>query len=79
MARHLGRSTWGPTTDHRDEIAMLYLLCDEASDSEVAREFRLAAELLWAHDDTGISLDDWPTARQFVEHRLGCPVLPNLI
>lgn len=36
---------------------------------------RLAAELLEAHDDTGISLDAWPTAREFVEHHLGSSVL----
>lgn len=67
------------TTCHKDEVAELEALADQQSDRDEKLAYRLAAELLSAHDDTGISLDDWPTARQFVERRLGKPILPNLI
>lgn len=39
--------------------------------------YLLAADLLEAHDETGISLDDWAVARTFVETLLDRPVLSN--
>lgn len=67
------------TTDHTDEIALLNRRADATEDRQQRLVIRLCAELLQAHDETGISLDDWPTARQVVEHHLGQPVLPNCV
>lgn len=67
------------TTDHAEEIAELWANSTKQDDKLRMVDFMLAAELLQAHDDTGISLDDWPTARQFVERHLGQDILPNLI
>lgn len=38
---------------------------------------RLAADLLEAHDETGISLDGWDNARQFVETMTPGPILES--
>lgn len=67
------------TTDHSDEIIGLINLAQDTLDADLQTSLRLAAELLASHDDTGISLDDWPTARRFVENLVGHPVLPNLV
>jgi hypothetical protein len=67
------------TTDHADEIALLKALALAKPRGLERLSYTLAADLLSSHDDTGISLDDWPAARQFVELLLGSPVLPNLI
>jgi len=67
------------TTDHSDEIAQLREMADKAEERHEKVTIHLAADLLQSHDDTGISLDDWPYARQFVEFYLGKPILPNLI
>jgi len=37
----------------------------------------LASDLLEMHEATGISLDNWDTARAFVEAFTGAPVVPN--
>jgi hypothetical protein len=66
-------------TDHGDIIAALRghgALADSEADSI---QFNLAADLLVAHDDSGISLDDWPWARRFVEMLAGEPVIPSLV
>ena len=77
MARRL---PFGPencrTTDHAVEIAWLRLPRDGASFME-ALMHELAADLLEAHDDTGISLDDWLPARLFVELLLDRKILKN--
>lgn len=65
-------------TNHLREIAFLHFLADRSLGDERI-SLRLAAELLEAHDDTGISLDDWPTARRFVEGHLGSPISPNAV
>lgn len=36
-----------------------------------------AADLLEAHDETGISLDDWDAPRRLVEYLLQRPISPN--
>lgn len=83
MARRLSEpNQYGGTTDHTDEIKALLLKAGEAAESDnnqLAIEIFLAAELLESHDQTGISLDDWATARRFVEHHLGSEILPNLV
>lgn len=66
------------STDHSKEIARLLSVAASETDRDDMISVRLAAELLQAHDDTGVSLADWPTALQFVESHLGHPVLPNL-
>jgi ATP/maltotriose-dependent transcriptional regulator MalT len=68
------------TTDHSVEIAETLSNANRiGADPLDALCSRLAAELLQSHDETGLSLDDWPTARRFVEHFTGVPVLPNLV
>lgn len=81
MARRLsgGPEDGFRTTSHDAEIAQLNWTADQCTDRDEMLAWRLAAELLSSHDMTGISLDDWPTARQFVERKLGKPILPNLI
>lgn len=68
------------TTDHSAEIdhALAHLARSDG-DGDEALCRRLAVDLLQAHDETGLSLDDWPTARQFVERFIVVTVLPNLI
>lgn len=56
------------TTSHADEIAGL---------RDHALQLALAADLLEAHDETGISLDAWQAARAFVERHIGKPILEN--
>lgn len=77
MPRRLDQpNRYGGTTDHSDVIEVLRLLGDIAHGME-GIELRLAADLLEAHDQTGISLDDWPNARRFVEVLSGVDVIPN--
>lgn len=94
MARRLDKpNQYGGTTDHSDEIAELRRMAkevldegDSISDDGEFTDSRggyvtlmLAADLLEAHDQTGISLDDWPYAREFVEGLLERPIIPNLV
>ena len=77
MPRRLSSpNEYGGTTDHSDYIEAFRVMA-EASDGLDAIELRLAADLLEAHDQTGISLDDWPNARRFVEVLTGVTVIPN--
>lgn len=66
-------------TDHSVEVARLRASCPpdthELTDDQVAT--LLAADLLEVHDDTGISLDTWITAREFVERRIGRTIAEN--
>ncbi len=77
MARRL---SFGPencrTTDHAVEIAWLRLPREDDSFMDALMR-ELAADLLEAHDDTGISLDDWLPARLFVELLLDKKILIN--
>ncbi len=77
MAKHVIHPVWGPTTDHTQEVALLHERAAQVCDPVEQITIRLAAELLEAHDDTGISLDHWTTARDFVELHLGHAVLPH--
>jgi hypothetical protein len=89
MAKYLDQpNECGGTTDHSEEIAELRTWADNALREMDSEEFNkrtayisihLAADLLEAHDQNGISLDDWPYARQFVETFLQRPILPNCI
>lgn len=67
-------------TDHSDDVARLRAACPPdttpmLTDMEVAA--LLAADLLEAHDDTGISLDNWIAAREFVERHIGHTIDEN--
>lgn len=65
-------------TDHSADILRLLKGIDIATpltDDRLADY--LAADLLEAHDATGISLDAWDSARQFVERRIGHTITPN--
>lgn len=55
--------------NHGEQIAMLR--------GRHGLDNQLAADLLELHDRTGISLDDWETARTFVENLTGSSVAPN--
>lgn len=80
MARRLNQpNATGGSTDHSEEVSWLWTESTKQSDRDRQLEFMLAAELLQCHDETGISLDDWPVARQFVERRLAKDIIPNLI
>lgn len=84
MARHTPRQPTGGTTDHSMEVDALRAKAREltsATDTEnpssagvwlvgEANAYFLAADLLELHDRTGISLDDWTAAREFVERRM---------
>lgn len=51
-----------PTTDHTAQIAALR--------EHNSIQTSLAADLLEIHDATGISLDDWENAREFIRAAL---------
>lgn len=80
------------TTDHRHAIDILRRQRDHriaraldmtetpqtrADAGDQANCFALAADLLECHDQTGISLDNWPSARAFVERRIEGPIVEN--
>lgn len=63
-----------PRTDHFINIDALKGRAKSlraAGQNSEADAALLAAELLEIHDATGISLDNWATARRFVETRIG--------
>lgn len=66
-------------TDHADDVARLRAACPPdtgpLTDMEVAA--LLAADLLELHDQTGISLDCWIAAREFVERHIGRTLQEN--
>lgn len=64
------------TTNHAGHI---YALRERMRDAENpnALEDGLAADLLELHDRTGISLDNWDTARMFVERQIGASIQKN--
>lgn len=77
-----------PRTDHGEKIRALITRAEtlEATSMPTAYTqavgYRMAAELLQLHDETGISLDRWPTALEFVSLHLrfcgtGLGIEPN--
>lgn len=74
------------TTDHAEEITRLREIADGLSAAHKGERpdvallvltYKVAADLLEAHDDTGISLDNWSTARGLVETLVGKIILDN--
>lgn len=66
--------------DHEDVVARLRDQCrsDTSPDLTMFEVCTLlAADLLEAHDDTGISLDNWIAAREFVERHIGRTIYEN--
>lgn len=69
-------------TDHSTEIALLRLRTHDSQGVEgdravTALAYLACAELLRAHDETGISLDDWQPVRALVEYCIGRPIDEN--
>lgn len=69
-------------TDHGKDITRLReraAWCRERFGSLTQRAvtYELAADLLEIHDQTGLSLDNWASARAFVEHRIGHEITEN--
>jgi len=68
-------------TDHSDVVFQLRARArhgdthPDLTDDDVA--LLLAADLLETHDDTGISLDCWIAAREFVERLAGITITEN--
>ncbi len=56
-----------PRTDHNEHIKALHRRAGNVVSQHRATALDLAADLLEMHDATGISLDSWPTACQFIE------------
>jgi hypothetical protein len=79
MARKLDKpNASGGTTDHSVEIAVLRQLAYEVRfNHNLLIQLNLAADLLESHDQSGISLDNWSWARQYVESYIGVRVIPN--
>jgi len=78
MARRLpgGEAFNFRRSDHSAEIAQLRTQAVDGTALE-ALTLAVAADLLEAHDETGISLDDWLSARLLVELLIGKPILEN--
>ncbi len=78
MARRLpgGEAFQYRRSDHSVEIAQLRT---QVGDGTVVSALTLAgaADLLEAHDETGISLDDQLSARLLVELLIGKPIIEN--
>lgn len=66
----------GGNTDHSLEI---WELREKAKRKERydALVYTLVADLLQAHDESGIALDDWSAARDLVEMLIGEPILES--
>ena len=65
-------------TDHSTAIALLRTRAEQLkSDRDTQLAMEVAADLLELHDDTGISLDAWASAREMVERFIGQPITPN--
>lgn len=78
MARRLpgGEAFQYRRSDHSTEIVRLRKQAEEGTVME-ALTCAVAADLLEAHDETGISLDNWLSARLLVELLIGEPILEN--
>jgi hypothetical protein len=67
-----------PRTDHSTTIASIREQAETLPEGTVERLAALtAADLLELHDDTGISLDSWVSARELVEHFAGHVIVEN--
>lgn len=66
----------GGNTDHSEEIARLR---ERATRKERYDQlvYLLAADLLEAHDESGISLDAWQPARDLVELLIGDDIIES--
>jgi hypothetical protein len=77
MARRLERpNATGGNTDHAEEIQALR----DRSRTKERYDFlvyQLAADLLEAHDESGISLDAWTPARDLVELLIGAEIVES--
>jgi len=78
MARRLpgGEAFNYRRSDHAAEIAQLRTQVEGGTLLEELTK-AVAADLLQAHDETGISLDEWLSARLLVELLIGKPILEN--
>lgn len=77
MSRKLDKpNASGGNTDHSGEIIWLR---EKAKYKERydALVWELAADLLEAHDESGIALDDWKSARDLVEMLIGEPIIES--
>lgn len=71
---------WGlERTDHAAEIRKLRDFAYTMPRGFDRTCVELAADMLMIHDETGHSLDNWKPARDFVEHYVGAPILPNFV
>lgn len=66
-----------PRTDHSTDITNLRARAETASGSLNRLALAAAADLLELHDCTGISLDNWPSARALVETLTEHPITEN--
>ena len=63
-------------SDHSTEISQLRAQVGDGTVLEALTR-AVAADLLQSHDETGISLDEWLSARLLVELLIGKPILEN--
>lgn len=76
-----------PRTDHSVEIQHLRemhrhlvdLMGEKKSEAAMVTvlTYEVVADLLQMHDDTGISLDNWHSAKELVEILIGSPITLN--
>lgn len=64
-------------TDHSATIKNLRELSGQVLDYDEAGDLTVAADLLELHDRQSLSLDEWDSAREFVERRAGITVEKN--
>lgn len=64
-----------PNTNHSEDIK--FLRSEAESGTTTDNSLVLAADLLELHDNTGISLDNWASAREYVEILIGHPIKEN--
>ena len=64
-------------TDHSADINRLRAEAHGTDNRGSRLVLFTAADLLEIHDDTGISLDEWPAARLLVESLIGHPITEN--
>lgn len=79
MAHYEIDPTFGfPVTNHSVEIAELRWRAERPGIDELeAAALKAAADLLYCHDETGISLDAWDGPAALVNLLLGQRFLPN--
>lgn len=64
-------------TDHSAQITVLRERVSRLADETDRLAGLTAADLLEIHDATGLSLDNWPAARQLVEKFICGPITEN--